>query len=198
MSQRSMLGGEAMMRPDGAVHPERHPDAPTPGTQIGSHYHRCFGCGDDHATGLHMHVTAGDGLSIKAMFTVSEDHQGAPGLAHGGLLTAAFDEALGSLSWLLRRPMVTARLETEFLRPVPVGATLHITSQVDGVTGRKIYTSARGTLDAPSGPLAVRAAALFVIVDLAHFAKHGRSEDIEEAVARPDVQEARRAFEVNP
>lgn len=75
MSQRSMLGGEAMMRPDGAVHPERHPDAPTPGTQIGSHYHRCFGCGDDHATGLHMHVTSGDGLSIKAMFTVSEDHQ---------------------------------------------------------------------------------------------------------------------------
>ncbi len=177
----------------------RHPDAPAPGEQISSHYHRCFGCGDDHPTGMHMHVTAGDGLTITASFAVTEDHQGAPGLAHGGVLTAAFDEALGSLAWLLRKPMVTGRLETDFLRPVPVGTTLSILARVDAVAGRKIYTSAVGRLGGPGGRVAVRATAVFVTVGMEHFLEHGRSEEVTAALNREDVRAAaRRAFDVNP
>jgi acyl-coenzyme A thioesterase PaaI-like protein len=178
--------------------PARHPEAPAPGEPIGSHYHRCFGCGDDHRTGLHMHVSAGDGLSIDAKFTVTEDHQGAPGLAHGGLLTAAFDEALGSLAWLLRKPMVTGRLETEFVRPVPVGTTLYIRATTEKVVGRRIYTRAEGRIGEPSGPVAVRAAAIFVTVPIEHFVKYGRAEDVAAAVARPDIRETAGTFEVNP
>jgi acyl-coenzyme A thioesterase PaaI-like protein len=179
--------------------PERHPDAPAPGERISSHYQRCFGCGDDHPTGLHMHVIAGEGLTINATFAVTEDHQGAPGLAHGGLLTAAFDEALGSLSWLLRKPMVTGQLETEFLRPVPVGTTLSIVARVDGATGRKIYTSAEGRTHGAGGRLVVRAAAVFVTVPMEHFIKYGREEDVQAALARKDLRAvARRAFDVNP
>lgn len=178
--------------------PVRHPDAPPPGESIGSHYHRCFGCGDDHRTGLHMHVSAGAGLSIDAKFTVTEDHQGAPGLAHGGLLTAAFDEALGSLAWLLRRPMVTGRLETEFVRPVPVGTTLFIRAMAEKVVGRRIYTRAEGRIGDPAGPVAVRAAAIFVTVPIEHFVKYGRAEDVAAAVSRPDIRETARTFEVNP
>ncbi len=178
--------------------PERHPDAPAPGELIGSHYHRCFGCGEDHRTGLHMHVTAGAGLTIDAKFTVTEDHQGAPGLAHGGLLTAAFDEALGSLAWLLRKPMVTGRLETDFLRPVRVGTTLFIHARVDKMVGRKIYTRAEGRLGDPSGPLAVRSAAIFVTVPIEHFVTHGRAEDVAAAGARPDIRQTAKTFEVNP
>ena len=129
--------------PPGATAPPRHPQAPAPGERILSHYRQCFGCGVDHPTGLHMLVTAGDGLTATAQFTVTEHHQGAPGLAHGGLLAAAFDEALGSLNWLLRRPAVTARLETDFIRPVPVDSVLHIEARVVAVVGRKIYTGAQ-------------------------------------------------------
>jgi len=190
--------GSTVERP-GATLPERHPEAPAPGEQISSHYNWCFGCGDDHPTGLHMHVTAGEGLTISAIFTVTEDHQGAPGLAHGGLLTAAFDEALGSLAWLLRKPMVTVRLETEFRRPVPVGTTLSISARVDSVAGRKIYTSAEGRSGGPDGQLAVRAAAVFVTVTMEHFLTHGRSLDVEAALKRDDLRAvARRAFDVNP
>lgn len=192
------ISGSAAERP-GASLPDRHPEAPAPGEQISSHYNRCFGCGDDHPTGLHMHVTAGEGLTISAMFTVTEDHQGAPGLAHGGLLTAAFDEALGSLAWLLRKPMVTVRLETEFRRPVPVGTTLSIAARVDRAVGRKIYTSAEGRVGGPDGQLVVRAAAVFVTVGMEHFLTHGRSMDVEAALKRDDVRAvARRAFDVNP
>lgn len=159
--------------------PERHPEAPLPGEEIASHYPRCFGCGVDHPTGLHMQVFAGDGLGISGEFEVTEHHQGAPGLAHGGLLAAAFDEALGALNWLLRVPAVTARLETDFRKPVPVGRILHIDASITGIAGRKVYTHAVGRLDGADGPVVLTAAALFVQVGMEHFKSHGRQEDVE-------------------
>ena len=69
--------------PEGAQIPARHPKAPMPGTKIPSHYGHCFGCGDLHPTGLHLVAHAGDGQNLTAVFTVTENHQGAPGLAHG-------------------------------------------------------------------------------------------------------------------
>jgi len=41
--------------------PVIHPDAPPPGTELPSHYHRCYGCGPDHAAGLRMRMTVGEG-----------------------------------------------------------------------------------------------------------------------------------------
>ena len=149
--------------------PERHPNAPKPGEEIPSHLHMCFGCGVDHPTGLHMKSIAGEGLTATCEFTVTEMHQSAPGLAHGGLLSLAFDEALGKLMWLIRTPAVTGRLETDFLMPVPVGKTLFIEAQITGQAGRKIYTAAIGKLDAADGPIAVRAAAIFISVPMSHF-----------------------------
>ena len=87
---------------------ERHVDAPAPGEPVVSHYHLCFGCGVDHPTGLHMQITAGEGLNVTAEFEVGVDHQGAPGLAHGGMLTTAIDETLSAINWLLRSWIPTA------------------------------------------------------------------------------------------
>lgn len=137
------------------------------------HYDQCFGCGDLDS-GLHMRSTMGDHALVYSQFKVTEAHQGAPGLAHGGLLACAFDEALGlTVGHLLHRPAVTAKLETDFLRPVPVGSTLFITAKVDGVAGRKLYASAEGHLEAEDGPVALRARALFVTVGFDHFTTHG-------------------------
>ena len=83
--------------PEGSVIPERHPLSPETGAKIPSHYGHCFGCGELHPTGLHLVAHVGEGATITAEFTVTENHQGAPGLAHGGLLSLAFDEALGKL-----------------------------------------------------------------------------------------------------
>jgi acyl-coenzyme A thioesterase PaaI-like protein len=184
--------------PADAVLPELHSNAPAPGTKVGSHYSKCFGCGDDVPGGLRVSTTVGEGLSVTTEFTVTENHQGAPGLAHGGLLALAFDEALGSLSWLIGAIAVTGRLETDYLRPVPVGTTLHIVARIDGVAGRKVYTSAVGRLDGPEGEVAVRATAIFVRVDVNHFLENGRLEDVQEAVHDPEQIRAARAFEVNP
>ncbi|MFZ0323878.1 MAG: PaaI family thioesterase [Actinomycetes bacterium] len=184
--------------PSHAQPPQRHPDAPAPGEPIGSHYRQCFGCGPDHPTGLHLQLTAREGCAIRAELVVSTHHQGAPGLAHGGLLTAAFDEALGTVTWLLRVPAVTAHLETDFRRPVPVGSTLVIDAECVAVAGRKIYSRAVGRLGGEDGPIAVEAKAVFVTVALEHFRSNGRAEDIDAYVASTDSHEVVHAFEVNP
>ncbi|WP_329414434.1 PaaI family thioesterase [Streptomyces sp. NBC_00704] len=184
--------------PADAVKPVRHPDAPAPGELLGAHYEHCFGCGGGQTHGLHLETRAGEGVSVTAEFTVREAHQGAPGLAHGGILAAALDETLGSLNWLLRTVAVTGRLETDFVRPVPVGATLYLEAEVTAVARRKIYSRAVGRIGGPDGPLAVRAEALFVEVAVEHFVQHGREEEIRAAMSDPDQIRRARAFEVNP
>ncbi len=185
--------------PEGARIPLRHELAPPPGTQIPSHFGHCFGCGALHPTGLHLVAHAGEGLDLTAGFTVTEDHQGAPGLAHGGLLSLAFDEALGKLMWLLRAPAVTARLETDFIKPVPIGTRLHISARISGQVSRKVYTSAEGRLDSPEGEIAVRASALFVIVPMRHFFDNAPTEYLEYLKAHPELLAfVDPNFEINP
>ena len=173
--------------PDGAIIPERHPEAPSTGSKIPSHFAHCFGCGEKHPTGLHLVAHVGNGMDITAEFVVSENHQGAPGLAHGGLLSLAFDEALGKLMWLLRAPAVTARLETDFIKPVPMGSKLFITAEITGQVNRKVYCSAVGRLNSPHGDIAVRAAALYVIVPMTHFLQNAPADYLQAIAKTPEV-----------
>lgn len=175
-------------------------DAPAPGTVLGQHYNRCYGCGEAAPSGLRMTFRVGEGVSVVSQFVVTDEHEGAAGLAHGGLLAAALDETQATLLWVLRVPAVTVRLETDYLAPVPVGSTVRIEATCLGVSDRKIFTAAEGHLISPDdetlpdesnkGVLAMRAAALFVAVPVEHFTAFGR----------PDLVEAsmNRRVEVNP
>ncbi|WP_405722153.1 PaaI family thioesterase [Streptomyces sp. NBC_01537] len=193
-----MSRATSLTPPPDAAAPVRHPDAPAPGEVLGAHYDQCFGCGEAQPHGLHVQARAGDGVSVTAEFTVQPAHQGAPGLAHGGVLATALDETLGSLTWLLHTIAVTGRLETDYVRPVPVGSTLFLDARVTAVAGRKIYATATGRIGAPDGPVAVRADALFIEVKLEHFTNNGRPEEVNAAMADPDQVRVARAFEVNP
>jgi acyl-coenzyme A thioesterase PaaI-like protein len=138
-------------------------------------------------------------MNITAEFEVSENHQGAPGLAHGGLLSLAFDEALGKLMWLLRAPAVTARLETDFLKPVPMGSKLFITAEITGQVNRKVYCSAVGRLNSADGEIAVRAAALYVIVPIAHFLQNAPADYLEAISKTPEaLSMVDPSFDINP
>ena len=183
--------------PPDAVMPERHPKAPAAKSQIPSHFGHCFGCGELHITGLHFTAIAGENLDLTGNFTVTENHQGAPGLAHGGLLSLAFDEALGKLMWLVREPAVTGKLETSFLAPVPVGSTLFINAEITGQEGRKIYTRAEGRIGSDNGVLAGEAAAIFIIVPMEHFIKHA-SEEFKGALKERRDLSIDTEFEINP
>lgn len=167
--------------PNDAQPPQRHPDAPNPGDVIASHYNNCFGCGVNHPTGLHIKIEAGDGMTTRAVFEVTQHHQGAPGIAHGGILSLAFDESLGATNWLIRAPAVTAHLEVSYRLPVPVGTQVYIQATMQAISGRKIWSTAEGRLNSPDGPLAVEAGSLYMQVPIDHFLKHGRREDLDKA-----------------
>lgn len=192
-----MSRGLSITPPKGAKVPARHPQAPAPGTLLGSHNQDCFGCGVSHPSGLHLVAHAGEGMTINAKFTVTELHQGAPGLAHGGLLSCAFDEALGKLMWLVREPAVTGRLETSFLMPVQVGTTLHIEAEIVGQDGRKIYCKAAGHIGSTTGPVAVEAAAIFIIVPIEHFVDNAPA-GFRDALYGSSARTTSVEFEINP
>jgi acyl-CoA thioesterase FadM len=105
----------------------------------------------------------------------------------------AFDDALGSAHTQVVRASVTARMETDFRRPVPVGTTLWLRSRVEAVVGRKVYTSGTAHLGELDGEVAGTARALFLTVGKEHFLRHSRPEDLEALGASREMIEAARA-----
>ena len=101
--------------------------------------------------------------------------------------------------WLIRSPAVTARLETDFMLPVPIGSQLHISAEITGQVNRKVYTSAVGRLNSPDGPIAVKASALFVIVPMKHFMENAPKEYMEYVTKHPEILAfVDPDFEINP
>jgi acyl-coenzyme A thioesterase PaaI-like protein len=126
----------------------------------------CWGCGDN-AIGLHLPLPAAEGLDeYEAYFMFDERHQGGPGLAHGGLVSAAIDEACGLLATWYAFPAVTARMLVRFRKPVPINTELLIRARLDDARGRRIHTT--GTIT--DGALVLAEARVALLhVPLEHF-----------------------------
>ncbi|MCW0215725.1 MAG: PaaI family thioesterase [Pseudonocardia sp.] len=172
MSRPLPLSARPLDPPDSVERPVPVEGAPAPGAPIPRHYAGCFACGDGEH-GLHLRFVAGEDLSVTGELVVREAHQGAPGLIHGGVLAAAFDETFGALNEFVGETAVTGQLNTSYRRPVPVGSTVHLSARLEGREGRKLWMRATGRLDDPDGPLVAEASGLFVIVSPSHFAEHG-------------------------
>ena len=129
-----------------------------------------------------MELSVGPDRTILAEFEVTDDHQGAPGLLHGGVLAAAFDEVLGALGWLLQTPAVTARLETDFRQPIPVGSRVFMTAEIESQDGRKTWR--RATARLADGTELAEARGLFIQVPVEHFRRHARGSQSWEAARK--------------
>jgi acyl-coenzyme A thioesterase PaaI-like protein len=73
-----------------------------------------------------------------AEVTFGLHHQGGPGIAHGGIVGAALDEACGLLATWHRFPTVTARIAIRYRRPARISAPLQVSARVTGERGRRI------------------------------------------------------------
>ena len=90
-----------------------------------------------------MAVPAVEGAeTYDAEVTFGVHHQGGPGIAHGGIVGAALDEACGLLATWHRFPTVTARIAIRYRRPAPINRPLQISSRVTAERGRRIEISA--------------------------------------------------------
>ncbi|HVR12114.1 MAG TPA: PaaI family thioesterase [Thermoanaerobaculia bacterium] len=86
--------------------------------------------------------------------------QGPPGHAHGGAIAAVLDEAMGAAAWVAGHIAVAARLDTSFLRMLPLGTDATLEAWVEREEGRKVWTSGR-LLDGAGEPFAA-ASGLFI------------------------------------
>jgi acyl-coenzyme A thioesterase PaaI-like protein len=126
----------------------------------------CWGCGSA-AGGIRLPLPEAEGLErYEATFSFDERHQGGPGIAHGGLVSAALDEACGLLATWYRFPAVTARIFVRYRRPVPINLELTVAAWVTGSRGRRMHVD--GDLRA-NGDVLAEARAAFLHVPLEHF-----------------------------
>src|SRR5437763_2391590 len=112
-----------------------------------SSYQRCFVCGHRNAYGLHLFFRL-DQNTIVADFQPREEHQGFPGVIHGGIVAAVLDEALGRTSLLGSNPewTMTGRLEVRYRRYVPYGPLLRVRATLDLERKRALQASGMLTL----------------------------------------------------
>lgn len=98
--------------------------------------------------------------------TFGPHHQGGPGIAHGGIVGAALDEACGLLATWHRFPAVTARIAIRYRKPAPINRALQVTARVDADRGRRIEISAELR---DGDELLAEADGAFLHVPLEHF-----------------------------
>ena len=130
------------------------------------HDPRCWGCGDN-PTGIHLALPTEEGAErYEARFRFDERHQAGPGIVHGGLVSAALDEACGLLATWHRFPSVTARIFVRYRRPVYINRDLVVRSRVTDTRGRRTHVDGE-LLD--DDEILAEARAAFLHVSLTHF-----------------------------
>jgi acyl-coenzyme A thioesterase PaaI-like protein len=126
----------------------------------------CWGCGDAPG-GIRLPLPTEEGATeYEARFAFDERHQGGPGIVHGGLVSAALDEACGLLATWHSFPTVTARIFVRYRRPVPINRQLLVRSWVVGRRGRRLHVDGRLT---DGDDVLAEARGAFLHVPLEHF-----------------------------
>jgi acyl-coenzyme A thioesterase PaaI-like protein len=100
---------------------------------------RCFVCGQRNPFGLHL-VFRIENDSIVADFQPREEHQGFPGVIHGGIVASVLDETMGRAAMLGSHPewTMTGRLEIRYRSYVPYGPLLRVRATL-GTERRRMH-----------------------------------------------------------
>jgi uncharacterized protein (TIGR00369 family) len=115
------------------------------GDQSDNPFHRCFGCGAGHPTGLHVRsFKTVEGVASPIL--IPRQYEGPPGAAHGGIVAAYLDEVLGATVLRTTAQMaVTGELTIRYLRPVPTDTPIIGRGSLVADNGR--YVDVEGRLE---------------------------------------------------
>jgi acyl-coenzyme A thioesterase PaaI-like protein len=83
-----------------------------------------------------------EGEQIVMETTFGPAFEGAPGMGHGGVLTALIDEAMGLVVAMQRVLAFTAQLDVAFRSPVPLNQPVTVRALLDRRDGRKFTVTA--------------------------------------------------------
>ena len=121
----------------------------------------CFVCGQDNGQGMRLKFAVDPKTAIaRGTFTLAGRYQGPPSFAHGGIIAAVVDEAMGKLSRLDGVVALTAEMTVEYLRPVPLGRKIFVEARATDQKGRNYWREC--TIRDARGKLLARGKGRFV------------------------------------
>lgn len=127
---------------------------------------RCYVCGPENPSGLHVRFSPEGDNGSRATYTARPEHAGWPGMLHGALTFTLMDEALGWALYFHGLTGVTARVETRFRQPIPIGSKLVVRAWMIEKRRRTITARAEVRGDTEESPLLAEAGATMYLVDI--------------------------------
>jgi acyl-coenzyme A thioesterase PaaI-like protein len=85
---------------------------------------------------------------VVARVRLREAHQGLVGMAHGGVVSAIFEEVLAMASLVSGRPGTAASLTVEYRKPAPLFEELRFEAWIERVQRRRVQVRGHCLLDA--------------------------------------------------
>lgn len=149
--------------------PELHGAGSLAPVAIRGHDPMCMGCGPANPDNLGLRATV-DRDRVIGRVLLGDRHSGAPGFAHGGAISALFDDVFGHVLIVLNRPGVTANLNVDYRAPAFLGRELDFTAWCERIDGRKLYFHGEAR---QGDSLVAEARALFIHIDLSHWESSG-------------------------
>lgn len=132
---------------------------------------RCFVCGPDNPIGLHLTFRLEDGACVSE-FTPGENHQGYPGVIHGGMLYSALDDVMANWLYLRGARAYTARCEIRYRQPAREGEKLLLEGR-QTARKRTLVEMAGTARRASDGQVVATTTATFVVINEGEFTEAG-------------------------
>ena len=125
-------------------------------------YPNCFGCGQENPIGLRLSF-AHDGDALITRFVPEEDHEGWPGIVHGGIIATLLYEVLENYPYQQGIVALMKRMDTNLRRPGKTGVEIVARAWLAGRSETEIQVSA--TLTDNDGTLLAEGSAELVMLN---------------------------------
>jgi uncharacterized protein (TIGR00369 family) len=123
----------------------------------------CFGCGGANEAGMKLTFELDEETGkASGKFILGSRYGGGAGFAHGGVIAILLDEAMGKISKLSEERAVTAELNIEYRKPVPLDAEILVSGWEEEQKGRNRFRVAE--IHDVAGNLLARGRGRFVVL----------------------------------
>ena len=156
--------GEPRARPVGDMKRRLFETAPADGEGM-DHFPDCVVSGRANPMGIAIRVHR-EGEDAVARVTLGSAFEGAPGRAHGGVVSAIFDDTMGFVLTMERTPAFTGRLTVTYRAPTPVGEELEFRARLKNRSGRKLLVLGEANWN---GQRVAEAEGLFIVIPIERF-----------------------------
>lgn len=108
------------------------------------YYSNCFGCGADNPSGLRLELELqGDQLTTE--FMPERQHEGWPGIVHGGVIATILYEIMENWAYLNGITSMMRSMETSLIAPARIGEVIRAVSWLNEREGRELSVAGRLT-----------------------------------------------------